>query len=81
VPEIARLRKILCVITDGDPGELNVLEAAILEAKRFGVEVRFVLIDKQYERYYRGLSAAFGVANSPHELAKAVFGSLQAAFS
>lgn len=74
-------RKILCIITDGDPGELNVLEAAILEAKRFCVEVRFVLIDKQYEGYYRTLSAAFGVANSPHELAEAVFGSLQAAFS
>ncbi|SMP72631.1 VWA domain-containing protein [Noviherbaspirillum suwonense] len=74
-------RKILCVTTDGDPGDLNVLEAAIQEAKRFGVEVRFVLIDKEYEHYYRGLSAAFGVATNPHQLAEAVFGSLEAAFS
>jgi cobaltochelatase CobT len=74
-------RKILCVTTDGDPGDLNVLEAAIQEAKRFGVEVRFVLIDKEYEHYYRGLSAAFGVATNPHQLAEAVFGSLEAAFA
>ena len=74
-------RKILCVTTDGDPGDLNVLEAAIQEAKRFGVEVRFVLIDKEYEHHYRGLSAAFGVATNPHQLAEAVFGSLEAAFA
>jgi cobaltochelatase CobT len=74
-------RKILCVITDGDPGNLNILEAAIEEAKRFGVEVRFVLIDREYERYYQALSATFGVATNPHQLAEAVFGSLEAAFA
>ena len=72
-------RKILCVTTDGDPGELNVLETALQEAKRFGVEVRFVLIDRQYERYYHGLSAAFDVATNPQQLAGAVFGALKAA--
>ncbi|MBK4738897.1 VWA domain-containing protein [Noviherbaspirillum pedocola] len=74
-------RKILCVTTDGDPGDLQVLEAAIQEAKRFGVEVRFVLIDREYERHYRGLSAAFGVASNPRQLAEAVFGALEAAFA
>lgn len=74
-------RKILCVTTDGDPGDLAVLEAAIQEAKRFGVEVRFVLIDKEYEHYYRSLSAAFGVATNPQQLAEAVFGSLEAAIA
>ena len=74
-------RKILCVITDGDPGNLNILEAAIQEAKRCGVEVRFVLIDREYERYYQPLRTAFGVATNPHQLAEAVFGSLEAAFA
>jgi cobaltochelatase CobT len=74
-------RKILCVTTDGDPGELIILEAAIQEAKQFGVEVRFVLIDEQYERYYQGLSAVFGVATTPNRLAEAVFGALKAAIA
>src|SRR5690606_8169139 len=50
-------RKILCVTTDGDPGDKLVLEAAIQEAHRAGIEVRFVLIDKDYEHHYKGLSA------------------------
>jgi hypothetical protein len=74
-------RKILCVITDGDPGSLETLEAAVQEAKRFDVEVRFVLIDNDYERYYHGLSAPYGVARNPRELAEAVFGALEAAFT
>ncbi|WP_425953146.1 VWA domain-containing protein [Ralstonia pseudosolanacearum] len=74
-------RKVLSVVTDGDPGEASVLEAALMEASQYGVEVRFILIDKEHESYYQGLSAAYGVAKNTRELAKAVFGSLEVAIS
>ncbi|MDR5799243.1 MULTISPECIES: vWA domain-containing protein [Caballeronia] len=72
-------RKVLAVVTDGDPGDATVLEAALKEAEMFGVEVRFILIGASEEVRYKGLSAAYGVATNVRELAKAVFGSLEAA--
>ncbi|WP_432263238.1 VWA domain-containing protein [Cupriavidus sp. TMH.W2] len=74
-------RKVLTVITDGDPGNKAVLEAALQEAALYGVEVRFVLIGTEYANYYRDLSAAYGIATNTRELAKAVFGSLEVAIS
>lgn len=74
-------RKILTVITDGDPGDNEVLEAALREASAFGVEVRFVLIGSGEASFYQGISASFGVAETPAELAQAVFGSLEALVS
>jgi hypothetical protein len=57
------------------------LEAALQEAERCDLEVSFILIDSQYERYYHGLSATFGVARNPRQLAETVFGALEAAFT
>lgn len=74
-------RKVLAVITDGDPGDAQVLQAALNEAKAYGVEVRFVLIGNSEEHHYRRLNAPYGVANTPGELAQAVFGSLEAALA
>lgn len=74
-------RKILKVVTDGDPGDETVLAAAIEEAKAFGVEVRFVLISSRHEHQYRGLGVPYGVAQDAPELANAVFASLEAAFA
>ncbi|ABM97166.1 hypothetical protein Mpe_B0391 (plasmid) [Methylibium petroleiphilum PM1] len=74
-------RKILKVVTDGDPGDQTVLAAAIEEAKAFGVEVRFVLISSREEYKYRSMGVPYGVANDAPELANAVFASLEAAFA
>jgi hypothetical protein len=70
-------RKILIVATDGDPGNIDVLKAAIAESSCLGIEVRFVLIGDSYKDKYAGLN--FGVALTENELAKAVFGALKQA--
>lgn len=70
-------RKILIVITDGDPGDSLVLKAAVDEAASFGVEVRFVLIGSSYHQQYLDAGMASGVALSDSELASAVFGALK----
>ena len=72
-------RKVLTVVTDGDPGDRDILEAALREAAQFGVEVRFVLIGAEHVAKFHGLSATYGVANNVRELATAVFSSLEAA--
>jgi hypothetical protein len=74
-------RKLLLVVTDGDPGDRVVLEAAIREAANYGVEVRFVLIGARQEALYKGISVPCGVANSAKELASSVFGALEAVVS
>ena len=74
-------RKVLIVVTDGDPGDIDTLEAAMHEAKAYGVEVRFVLIGSDLVHHYVGMSAPFGVATNPNELAQAVFSSLEAALA
>lgn len=79
--ERSETRKVLTVVTDGDPGNSDVLEAALREAAQFGVEVRFVLISGEHVSKYQRLSAAYGVANNARELAAAVFSSLEAAIS
>lgn len=74
-------RKILLVPTDGDPGDLEVLEAAIHEAEAYGVEVRFVLIGSALAHHYKSLSVPYGVADSDKDLAKSVFGALESIVS
>lgn len=75
-------RKILLVITDGDPGNSHNLELALKEAAPLNVEVRFVLIGSVLTSYYEvGLKVPCSVANSPSELASAVFGSLESVFA
>ena len=74
-------RKVLAVVLDGDPGVKDELEVALSEAARFDVEVRFILIGDENESHFRDLSAAYGVARNSRELAKSVFGALEAAIS
>jgi hypothetical protein len=74
-------RKLLLVVLDGDPGKVDVLEAALSEAASYGVEVLFVLITGSEEHRYRAMGAPYGVAHDPSELANAVFGALQAAMA
>lgn len=72
-------RKILIVATDGDPGNSDVLKAAIAESASLGIEVRFVLIGDRYQGQYASAGLNFGVALTENELAKAVFGALKQA--
>lgn len=72
-------RKILIVATDGDPGNSDVLKAAIAESSSLGIEVRFVLIGDKYRGQYASAGLNFGVALTENELAKAVFGALKQA--
>ena len=72
-------RKILIVATDGDPGNSDVLKAAIAESASLGIEVRFVLIGDRYKGQYASAGLNFGVALTENELAKAVFGALKQA--
>ncbi|VVP32399.1 VWA domain-containing protein [Pseudomonas fluorescens] len=72
-------RKILIVATDGDPGNSEVLNAAIAESSSLGIEVRFVLIGDRYKGQYAGAGLNFGVALTENELAKAVFAALKQA--
>ncbi|MBG6082981.1 hypothetical protein [Rubrivivax gelatinosus] len=72
-------RKLLVVVLDGDPGDAEVLRAALSEAVSYGVEVLFVLITATEEHRYQAMRAPYGVAREPSELATAVFGALQAA--
>jgi hypothetical protein len=73
-------RKILIVFLDGDPGDLDKLNAAIYEANHsFSVEVRFILIGTQHLNDFKNVTAPYGVATTPKELAEAVFGALEAA--
>lgn len=74
-------RKILLVVLDGDPGKIDVLQAAINEAESYGVEIRFVLIGDQLEHHYVALNAPYGLARNTDQLAGAVFGALEAAFA
>ncbi|WP_223508659.1 MULTISPECIES: hypothetical protein [unclassified Pseudomonas] len=72
-------RKILIVATDGDPGDSDVLKAAIAESSSLDIEVRFVLIGDRYKGQYASAGLNFGVALTENELAKAVFGALKQA--
>lgn len=72
-------RKILIVATDGDPGNSDVLKAAIAESASLGIEVRFVLIGDRYKGQYASAGLNFGVALTESELAKAVFAALKQA--
>jgi cobaltochelatase CobT len=72
-------RKILIVATDGDPGNSDVLKAAIAESSSLGIEVRFVLIGDRYKGQYASAGLNFGVALTENELAKAVFSALKQA--
>ncbi|MBI6556452.1 hypothetical protein YA0850_29215 [Pseudomonas veronii] len=72
-------RKILIVATDGDPGNSDVLNAAIAESSSLGIEVRFVLIGDRYMGQYASAGLNYGVALNENELAKAVFESLKRA--
>ena len=72
-------RKILIVATDGDPGDSDVLKAAIAESSSLDIEVRFVLIGDRYKGQYASAGLNFGVALTESELAKAVFGALKQA--
>lgn len=72
-------RKILIVATDGDPGNSDVLNAAIAESSSLGIEVRFVLIGDRYKGQYASAGLNYGVALTDNELAKAVFGALKQA--
>lgn len=72
-------RKILIVATDGDPGNSDVLNAAIAESASLGIEVRFVLIGDRYKGQYASAGLNFGVALTENELAKAVFEALKQA--
>lgn len=74
-------RKVLAVVADGAPGNAHVLQAALEEGKRCGIEVRFVLIGEELRHHYTGMSAAHGVARNTRELAKSVFGALEAAIA
>ena len=74
-------RKILIVVLDGDPGKIDVLQAALNEAASYGVEIRFVLIGDQLEKHYLELNAPYGLACNTSQLAGAVFGALEAAFA
>lgn len=72
-------RKILIVATDGDPGNSDVLNAAIAESSILGIEVRFVLIGDRYKDKYARTGLSYGVALTENELAKAVFEALKQA--
>lgn len=69
-------RKILQVITDGDPGNTALLQLVLQEAKALGVEVNFVLIGHDYEFQFQETGANYVAASNPDELARAVFSSL-----
>ena len=72
-------RKILIVATDGDPGNSDILNAAIAESSSLGIEVRFVLIGDRYKGQYARAGLNYGVALTENELAKAVFEALKQA--
>ncbi|MGP5236543.1 hypothetical protein ACTXN4_13635 [Pseudomonas helleri] len=72
-------RKILIVATDGDPGDSDVLKAAIAESSSLDIEVRFVLIGDRYKGQYARAGLNYGVALTESELAKAVFAALKQA--
>lgn len=70
-------RRILIVITDGDPGNSDVLKSAVEESANMGIEVRFVLIGDCYHKRYLDLGMLCGVAKTDNDLASAVFGALK----
>lgn len=70
-------RRILIVITDGDPGNSAVLRSAVDEAALMGIEVRFVLIGDGYHERYADLGLTCGVAESDNDLSTAVFAALK----
>ncbi|QNV69505.1 hypothetical protein F7661_28830 (plasmid) [Pseudomonas sp. CFA] len=70
-------RRILIVVTDGDPGNSDVLRSAVDEAVLMGIEVRFVLIGDGYHKRYADLGLACGVAQSDKDLATAIFAALK----
>ena len=70
-------RKILVVITDGDPGDSEILKSAIEESAGMGIEVRFVLIGDSYHKHYLDAGMVCGVAKTDNDLASAVFGALK----
>lgn len=72
-------RKILIVVTDGDPGNISVLESALSESANLGIEVRFVLIGARHVAQFAELSAPYGVALNANELAASVFKALKSA--
>jgi cobaltochelatase CobT len=70
-------RRILIVVTDGDPGNGDVLRSAVDEAALMGIEVRFVLIGESYQELYADLGLTCGVAESDKDLSTAVFAALK----
>lgn len=70
-------RRILIVVTDGDPGNSDVLRSAVEEAALMGIEVRFVLIGDDHVKRYLDAGMACGVAKSDTDLATAVFAALK----
>ena len=67
------------MVTDGDPGNISVLESALSESANLGIEVRFVLIGARHVAQFAELSAPYGVALNAHELAASVFKALKSA--
>ncbi|WP_256127575.1 VWA domain-containing protein [Pseudomonas sp. NBRC 111122] len=73
-------RRILIVITDGDPGNSDMLRSAVDEAALMGIEVRFVLIGDEHYNLFQDAGMACGVAKTDNDLATAVFAALKQGF-
>ena len=76
-------RRILLLVTDGEPSNWHLLETAIQEAKRCGIETRVVLIASREcvcERF-ETLSCAPSQARSINEIPRAIFKALENALT
>ena len=78
-------RKIALIVTDGCPNTPTALNVAISTAKRFGIEVRIVLIGDVDPDWFRGTcaneAAGIGHAASISEIPVAVFAAMRDALA
>lgn len=78
-------RKIVLIVTDGNPNSPAALNAAISTAKRFGIEVRFVLIGDVDPDWFRSScaneAAGIGKAANISSIPEAVFSAMREALS
>lgn len=76
-------RKVVTIITDGEPNSARAMDVAVSEAKRLGIEVRFVLIGEMTPASFRQKCAqeasGIGQAENFRDVPKAAFTALSEA--
>ncbi len=76
-------RRIILMVTDGEPSSWMHFEASVKEAKRLGIETRTVLISPRDTSFasFKALGTVPATARTAQEIPKAIFATLESSLS